>query len=171
MPERQEPLVATNAAESKVQIPQSPVQTGVRDELLRLTTAASELLAARFGLAQLEFQEAQKNIQKRLTWTILALFFISLAFLAGNVLLLATYWHTPLRDQILWWAIGGYAVIGLFALWRLFAAKRQSSSLFAASIAEFGKDRQWLKNAQKSQAPKSDTPPSENLNESKQNNA
>lgn len=156
MAERQEPLVAADA-ESKASVSSVPTQAGVRDELLRLTSAASGLLTTRFELAQLEFQEAQKNIQKRLTWAILTLIFIGLAFLAGNVLVLATYWHTPLRDQILWWAIGGYALLGFFALWRLSAAKRQSSDLFAVTIAEFEKDRQWLKHAQSPSAPKTET--------------
>ncbi len=157
MSERQEPLVVAGA-EPQEQLP-PPAPTGVRAELLRLAAGSSGLLATRLELARLEFQEAQQNIQKRLMWAILALTFIGMAFLAGNVLLLATYWHTPLRNQILWWLIGGYVVLGLFALWRLSAAKRRSAALFAATVAEFEKDRQWFEDTQKVSVPPTDETP------------
>lgn len=142
--DNREPLLTAEAENSPSSAPKA---TGVRVELMHMLSALSGLFSTRIDLARLELQEAQQNIQKRAVWLFLALAFIAMAFLAGNVLLVITYWDTPKRETVLYSMVGGYFVLGLFALWRAAAAKRQTEKLFSSTIAEFEKDKEWLQAA------------------------
>jgi uncharacterized membrane protein YqjE len=153
MPDDREPLLTI---EAKATTP-APKVTGGRGALLRLLLSLSSLLSMRLDLARLELQEAQHNIQKRILWLLLALTFVGMALLAANVLLILNYWDTPQRDTVLYSMIGGYFALGLFAFWRLTAASRQTKNLFSSTIAEFEKDKAWLKSAARKIEPQSES--------------
>ncbi|MEP7276812.1 MAG: phage holin family protein [Betaproteobacteria bacterium] len=120
-----------------------PLRPPLRPALARLSDAALALLKTRGELAAAEFAEERERL-KRSALT-LAVALLMLAFALGGVgtWVVVYFWDSGRLTAIAVVTIV-YALLA-FALWRVDRARGESDPVpFAATLAEFDKDRAWL---------------------------
>jgi uncharacterized membrane protein YqjE len=116
---------------------------GLRDLLGRLAASIASTVDTRVQLAALEFAEERDRARDRLVLVLIAAIAAGLALIALNALIVAVLWDrfgwgSLLGLTALWGAVAGIAV------WRLAQASRREQGPFAATLAEFERDRVWL---------------------------
>jgi uncharacterized membrane protein YqjE len=121
-----------------------PVGTaGIRDLLGRLASCVASAADTRVQIAALEFAEERERARDRLVLVLIVALAAAFALLAANALAVVLLWDRlgggSLALLTLLWA-GVAGVTG----WRLARASRREQAPFAATLAEFGRDRAWL---------------------------
>jgi uncharacterized membrane protein YqjE len=115
-----------------------------------LKAAAASLAAALLGLgrtrlelAALEFEEVRARTAENLALLLVAAISLAFTILAASMLVVAYFWDTH-RIESLVALTAAYALIALFAMWRLAARRRADTPAFAATLAELERDRARL---------------------------
>jgi uncharacterized membrane protein YqjE len=116
---------------------------GLRGAAAQLAAAVLGLGRTRLELAAVEFEEARARASDRLVLSLVAGVFFAFALLAASLLVVVLFWDTY-RIAALCGVTIGYLLLGLLALWRLAAQKKNDSPAFAATLAELERDRAWL---------------------------
>jgi uncharacterized membrane protein YqjE len=116
---------------------------GIRDLLGRLAASVVSAADTRVQIAALEFAEERDRARDRLVLVLVMAIAAAFALLAANTLVVALLWDrlgwiTLALLTLLWAAVTGVAG------WRLALASRREQTPFAATLAEFGRDRAWL---------------------------
>lgn len=116
---------------------------GIRDLLGRLAASVASAADTRVQIAALEFAEERDRARDRLVLLLIMAIAAGFALLAVNMLVVALLWDrlgwiTLALLTVLWAAVTGLAG------WRLALASRREQTPFAATLAEFGRDRAWL---------------------------
>jgi uncharacterized membrane protein YqjE len=116
---------------------------GIRDLLGRLAASVASAADTRVQIAALEFAEERDRTRDRLVLVLVMAIAATFALLAANTLVVALLWDrlgwiTLALLTLLWAAVTGVAG------WRLALASRREQTPFAATLAEFGRDRAWL---------------------------
>jgi uncharacterized membrane protein YqjE len=116
---------------------------GIRELLGRLAASIASAVETRVQLAALEFAEERERARERLGLLLLAAISAGFALLAANALFVVLLWErlgwvSLALLTALWSAIAG------FAAWRLAIASRRAQRPFAATLAEFERDRAFL---------------------------
>jgi uncharacterized membrane protein YqjE len=118
-------------------------QRGLAGALAQFGAALLEIGRTRFELAVVEFDETRSRASEQFAMVLAAGICFAFALLAATVLIVVAFWETN-RIAVLVGVTLTYLVLGLIALWRRSALKRASTPPFAATLAEFERDRAWL---------------------------
>lgn len=121
-------------------------QDGSRGLLESLTVLVATLVAiahTRLDLLSTDLEEEREHLIALLVSVLTALFCLGVGVILAMVLLVAVFWYTH-RLLVLGSLVGFFLTAGLaacgYAVYRLKSKPR----LFAASLAELGKDREQL---------------------------
>jgi uncharacterized membrane protein YqjE len=131
------------AGEDAAGTPRPEPPPGIAELLGRLAASVAGTLETRVQLAALEFAEERDRTRGLLVLGVVAAIAGFLALLALNALVVALAW-----PRLGW---GGLALLSVFwivvaaaAAMRLSAQARRAQRPFAASLAEFERDRAWI---------------------------
>ena len=116
---------------------------GIRDLLGRLAGSIASAVETRVQLAALEFAEERERARERLVLMLLAAIAAGFALLAANALFVVVLW-ARLGWVSLALLTAFWAALAAFAAWRLTIASRRAQRPFAATLAEFERDRAFL---------------------------
>lgn len=94
-------------------------------------------------LVGLELVEERERLLRRLVLLVAGALLLALAALFGGLLIVAALWDTHRVPAIVGTAIA-FLVAGGWLLWRASLSGRNGASPFAATLAAFEKDREWL---------------------------
>jgi uncharacterized membrane protein YqjE len=119
------------------------VPPGIRDLLGRLAASLASALDTRVQLAALEFAEERDRARDRLVLVLVAAIAAALALLGLNGVFVALLWGrlgwvALLLPTLLWIAVAA------LAFRRLSIASRREQRPFAATLAEFSRDRAFI---------------------------
>jgi uncharacterized membrane protein YqjE len=116
---------------------------GVRDLLGRLAASVLSALDTRVQLAALEFAEERARTRDTLVLAVVAAIACGFALLGANALFVVLAW-----ERLGWVALLlptlAWAAIAALAAWRLTTAWRREERPFAATLAEFSRDRAFF---------------------------
>ena len=115
----------------------------LRSAVAHLTSTLLGLGRTRLELATVEFEEARARAAENLVLMMVAGFSFAFAVLMASMLVVVLFWDSY-RIAALCGVTLAYALIGVLALWRLSAHKKEERPAFAASLAELERDRAWL---------------------------
>jgi uncharacterized membrane protein YqjE len=116
---------------------------GLRGALGAFGTSLLGLAHTRLELVAVEFDEVRERTVVRLTLLFTALLSFGFAVLVASALVVVVFWDSH-RIAALCSVMIAYLLIGLVALWRLSVRSRTDAPPFAATMAEFERDRAWL---------------------------
>jgi uncharacterized membrane protein YqjE len=115
-----------------------------------LKSAAANLAASLLGLvrtrlelASVEFEEARARAAENLVLVLFAGLFLAFAILAASMLVVVWFWDTH-RIAALFGVTIMYLLLALLAAWRITSNRKADAPAFAATMAEFERDRAWL---------------------------
>jgi uncharacterized membrane protein YqjE len=114
------------------------------DSLKQFGATLSDIAATRLALLANELHEERLRLTQMLLFTLLALFCLGVAVLLTTAFLVVLFWDSH-RLGVLGGLVGLFLGVGAMMLWLLRAQIRQKPKLFAASLAEFGKDKDTLR--------------------------
>jgi uncharacterized membrane protein YqjE len=123
--------------------PGSAPAGGLRRALARAGAAAVELVRTRVELAALELTEQRERAKHNLVLIFVAATFIAFAVLCASALVVVLFWDTH-RIAAIAAVTALHLAIGVGALFRLRASRRQAPPPFEATLAELERDRRWL---------------------------
>lgn len=116
---------------------------GIRELLGRLAASVASALDTRVQLAALEFAEERERARERLSLLLLAAIAAGFALLAANALFVVLLW-----ERLGWVSLALltalWSAVTALAVWRLGIASRRAQRPFAATLAEFERDRAFL---------------------------
>ena len=116
---------------------------GIRDLLARFVASAAGAVETRVQLAALEFAQERERARDRLVLVLVAAIAGALALLALNALVVVAFW-----DRFGWMSLAALTLLWLavaaMAAWRLSIGAQREERPFAATLAEFERDRAWL---------------------------
>jgi len=115
---------------------------GVGRALGQLADSLLALVITRGRLAGLEFVEERERLLRRLALLVGGILLLTLAALFGGLLVVAAFWDTHRLAAIVWTGFA-YLVAGA-VFYRYGIASRDGDAPFAATLAEFEKDRARL---------------------------
>ena len=118
-------------------------ETGLLAALRRLALAAAGLLQTRLELVATELEEERNRILRLLLLTLAAFFFLGLGIIVLTFFIIVLAWDT---HRVLAAGLLAAAYLGIGAVLAVNAreAAKASTKLFAATLAEFRKDRDRL---------------------------
>jgi uncharacterized membrane protein YqjE len=116
---------------------------GLRGALAELGISLLGLARTRLELVAVEFDEVRERTIARLLLLLAAILSLAFALLAASMLVVVVFWDTHPIAALFAVALA-YLLIGLFALWRLSVRSQTDAPPFAATLAEFERDRAWL---------------------------
>jgi uncharacterized membrane protein YqjE len=108
-----------------------------------LAAALLGLGRTRLELAALEFEEVRARTAENLALVLVAAIALGFTLLAASMLAVAFFWDTH-RIESLVALTAVYALIALFAMWRLAARRKADVPAFSATLAELERDRARL---------------------------
>ena len=116
---------------------------GIRGALAELADALVTLVHTRVELATIEFSEQRDRAAARVALLVVAAIGFTVAWLAVCALVVAEFWDTH-RLAALGGVVLFHLAIGLIAIWRARVWGRGDGPPFAATLAEFERDREWI---------------------------
>jgi uncharacterized membrane protein YqjE len=116
---------------------------GLRGALAELGTSLLGLAHTRLELVAVEFGEVRERTVAQLVLLLAAILSFAFALLAASTLVVVVFWDTHPIVALCAVALA-YLLIGLFSLWRLSVRRQTDAPPFAATLAEFERDRAWL---------------------------
>ncbi len=117
---------------------------GLMGSLRQLGGSVLSIFSTRLALLVNELQEEKLRLTQMLVLALLALVCFSFAVLLLTVFVVVLFWDSQ-RLLVLGLAGSFFFVMTGVMVWQLLLKARQGSRLFAASLAELEKDRQWLR--------------------------
>ena len=124
--------------------PRSPRgRLGLRAAAASLAAALLGLGRTRLELAALEFEEVRARTAENLALVVVAAISLGFAILAASMLVVAFFWDTHRIESLVALTVV-YALIALFAMWRLAVRRKADTPAFAATLAELERDRARL---------------------------
>ena len=142
-PVRPEPGGPAHAGDAPPPGDAAASRQGIRDLLGGLAASVASALDTRVQLAALEFAEERARARDRLVLVLVAALAGGFALLGANALVVVLLW-----DALGWGALLvptlAWTAIAALAAWRLSAASRREERPFAATLAEFARDRAFL---------------------------
>lgn len=116
---------------------------GLLASLRRLLATAIEIVQTRLELFSIELEEEGLRLRELLLYALVALFFLGFGVLLFTLLVVVLFWDTY-RLPVLGGLAVLYLAIGIGAALRVRHTLRTRPRLFAATLGEFGKDREQL---------------------------
>jgi uncharacterized membrane protein YqjE len=116
---------------------------GLRGALAELGASLLGLAHTRLELVAVEFDEVRERTIAQLVLLLAVILSFAFALLAASTLVVVFFWDTHPIAALCAVALA-YLLIGLFALWRLSVRSQADAPPFAATLAEFERDRAWL---------------------------
>ena len=116
---------------------------GLKPAAARLAAGVLELIRTRLELASVELAEERERLKALAVLAIAGAVLATLAVATISILVVAYFWDTYRYAAIVGLAVV-YAVLAALAFSRAAAVARRAPSPFAATIAEFEKDRAAL---------------------------
>jgi uncharacterized membrane protein YqjE len=133
--------------EDAPETPAQPTPSG----LSRFTASFSQLFITlvemaytRLELIFVELEEWVEGLVSVVLWGLVAVFAAGASLLLGALALIFAFWDTH-RVLVALLVMGGFVLVTLGALWIIVRKLRAQRTLFAATLAEFAKDRELLK--------------------------
>jgi uncharacterized membrane protein YqjE len=120
---------------------------GLMGSMRQLGGSVLSIFSTRLALLVNELQEEKLRLTQMLFFALFALVCFSFGLLLLTVFVVVLFWDSQ-RLLVLGLAGTFFFVLAGVMTWLLLAKVRQGSNLFAASLAELEKDRQWLRGAQ-----------------------
>jgi len=103
-----------------------------------------EMTYTRLELIFVELQEWVEGLVSVVLWGLVAIFAAGASLLLGALALIFAFWETH-RVLVSLLVMGAFVLVTIGALWMVAVKLRAQRTLFAATLAEFAKDRELLK--------------------------
>lgn len=117
--------------------------TGLLASLQRLLATLLEIVQTRVAIVATEYEEERERIRELVVFGFLALFFVSLGIVLLTLFVVMLFWETHRL-----YVMGGFALLylglGVATVVSLRRRLKSRPRLFAATLAEFAKDRDQL---------------------------
>lgn len=110
----------------------------------QLFSTLVEMLHTRLELIFVELEEWIEGLVSVVLWGLVAIFAAGASLLLGALTLIFAFWDTH-RVLVSLSVMGGFLLVTIGALWVIARKLRIQRALFAATLAEFAKDRELLK--------------------------
>ncbi len=118
------------------------------DSLRQLAVNLLAHLRTRVTLLKLEIEKEKVRIGVLVVSVALGLLFCLLAVVMASFGIIAYYWDTDYRMQVVWLLTAFFVIVAL-ACWSVFRVKLKTrSALFESSLAELHKDQEALEHAE-----------------------
>lgn len=124
--------------------PQSPPPGGLLSSLAGVLAALGELIFGRLELLLVDFQEGIDALVGVLLWAFVGLMAASMGLFIGALALIFAFWDTH-RLLVSLLVMGAFFVMAITAALVLRARLRSQRQLFAASLEEFMRDREYFR--------------------------
>lgn len=128
----------TGAAEAE-----SGRATGLLASLRRLLATFAEILHTRLEILSVELEEEGGRLRELFLYALVALFFLGFGLLLLTLFVVVLFWDSH-RLPVLAGITALYLVIGVGAALMVLDKLKARPRLFAATLAELGKDRERL---------------------------
>jgi uncharacterized membrane protein YqjE len=122
----------------------SPAPVGLLAALASALAALGELLFSRVELLLLDLQEGVDGLGRVLLWAFIALMATGLGLLIGALTLIFVFWDTH-RLLVSLLVMGAFFLLALLAALIVRTQLRAQRALFAASLEEFMRDREYFR--------------------------
>lgn len=110
----------------------------------QLFTTLVEMTYTRLELIFVELEEWIEGLVSVVLWGLVAIFAAGASLLLGALALIFAFWDTH-RVLVSLLVMGAFVLVTVGALWVIARKLRMQRTLFAATLAEFAKDRELLK--------------------------
>jgi uncharacterized membrane protein YqjE len=124
--------------------PDGPAPAGLLSALESALAALGELLFSRVELLLLDLQDGVDALGRVLLWAFVALMAAGMGLLIGALALIFAFWDTH-RLLVSLLVMGGFFLLALLAALAVRAQLRSQRALFAASLEEFVRDREYFR--------------------------
>jgi uncharacterized membrane protein YqjE len=119
-------------------------EPGFFDSLRTAITDLSALLQTRIELASTEMEEEMERLKRTLVLAAISLFCFGLGVILLNIFIVVVFWDSH-RLLVLGGLTALYLIVGLAVALVLRGKAAAPKKFFAATIAEFAKDRERLR--------------------------
>jgi uncharacterized membrane protein YqjE len=123
--------------------PESGRAAGLLASLRRLLATGAGILQTRLELLAVELEEEGERLRGLLLHALVALFFLGFGILLLTLFMVVVFWDTH-RVAVLGAVTAAYLSIGVYATLMVRYKLKTRPRLFAATLAELGKDREYL---------------------------
>ncbi len=130
-------------SDAHTKAPATPLN-GFLGSVTHLLVTLAEMAFTRMELVLLELQEGVEGMVGLLLWSFVAVFAALSGLFLGALALIFAFWDTH-RVLVSVLVMSAFLAIALAATLVVLAKLRARRSMFAASLAEFARDRQLLK--------------------------
>jgi uncharacterized membrane protein YqjE len=121
----------------------SSPEAGPKSAATRLASAVVALVHTRVELASLELAEERERFKQSIALLAAAVVLLAFAAVTATLGIIALFWDTNRYTAIAVVTVV-YAMLGLLALWRRNALRRDAAPPFAATLDALRKDGEWL---------------------------
>ncbi|HEX4050998.1 MAG TPA: phage holin family protein [Steroidobacteraceae bacterium] len=121
-----------------------PAPAGLLAALASALAALGELVFSRVELLLLDIQDGVDALGRVLLWGFIALMAAGMGLLIGALALIFAFWDTH-RLLVSLLVMGAFFLLALLAALVVRAQLRAQRSLFAASLEEFMRDREYFR--------------------------
>jgi uncharacterized membrane protein YqjE len=124
--------------------PQPTAISSFLDSVGQLIITAMEMAQTRLELVFTELQEGLEGLVGLLLWSLIALVAGAMGLLFGGLALIFVFWDTH-RVLVAALIMAAFLVLALAAINVVLARVRRQRSLFATTLTELAKDREFLR--------------------------
>jgi uncharacterized membrane protein YqjE len=124
--------------------PQPAAISSFLDSVGQLVITAMEMAQTRLELIFTELQEGLEGLVGLVLWSLIALMAGAMGLLFGGLALIFAFWDTH-RVLVAALIMAAFLVLALAATSVVFGRMRRQRSLFATTLAELAKDREFLR--------------------------
>jgi uncharacterized membrane protein YqjE len=124
--------------------PSGPAPGGLLASLAAALASLGELLFSRFELLLLDLQDGVDALARMLLLAFVALMAAGMGLLIGALALIFAFWDTH-RLLVSLLVMGAFFLLALIAALAMRAQLRSQRALFAASLEEFVRDREYFR--------------------------
>lgn len=121
-----------------------PAPAGLLSALAGAIAALGELVFSRVELLLLDVQDGVDSIGRVLLWAFIALMAAGMGLLIGALALIFAFWDTH-RVLVSLLVVGAFFLLALLAAFAVRVQLRAQRALFAASLEEFMRDREYFR--------------------------
>jgi uncharacterized membrane protein YqjE len=124
--------------------PDGPAPVGLLAALASAFAALGELVFSRVELLLLDLQDGVDGLGRVLLWGFISLMAAGMGLLIGALALIFAFWDTH-RLLVSLLVMGAFFLLAVLAALTVRAQLRSQRALFAASLEEFMRDREYFR--------------------------
>lgn len=117
---------------------------GVLSPALGLLATLSQMIYTRLELVFLDVQQGVSGVAALVVWSAIAVFAAAFGLFIGALALIFAFWDTH-RILVSVLVMAGFLLLAAIAAWQAVSRLRAQRELFATTLEEFAKDREYFR--------------------------